>query len=140
MYNWSHVSKSIWPNRVFAAITYPGIPYPVVQKRSVYFKPQVQLLLFFTVDLFNGPFLELVRRDCARFAGRTDWKEERQSTGRGCMVIGRGNLEVDSNEFQVRLWGEVQISTAVQGIISSACHRKRTCHFRHCGLNEGRPR
>lgn len=77
--------------------------YPVVQERSVYFKPQVQLLLLFTMNLFDGPFLELIGRDCVGCAGRECREKVGQDTGRRCMVIGRGDLEVDADEFQVRL-------------------------------------
>lgn len=39
---------------------YPSAAYPVVQKRGINLEPQVQLLFLLAVDLFNGPFLDLV--------------------------------------------------------------------------------
>lgn len=32
----------------------------MVQERAIYFEPKVQLLFLLTVNLLNGPFLELV--------------------------------------------------------------------------------
>jgi hypothetical protein len=61
------------------------------------------LLFLFTVDLFNGPLLELMRRNGTGCACRESGKEERQGAGGRCMVVGGGNLEVDPDEFQVRL-------------------------------------
>lgn len=91
-------------------VAYPGIAYPVVQKRGVYLEPEVQLLLLLTVYLLNGPFLKLMRRDHPG-ACRKGGKEEGQGAGGRCMVVGRGNLKVDPDELQVRLdGGSVQLS------------------------------
>lgn len=82
---------------------YPGIAYPVVQKGGVYFEAQVQLLLLFTVDLLDGPFLELVRRNCDRGFGGECWKKEWKSASRRGMIVRRSNLKVDPDKFQVCL-------------------------------------
>lgn len=57
------------------------------------------MLLLFAVDLLNGPFLELVRGNWAECALRESREKKGQGTSRGCVVIGRGDLEVDSDEF-----------------------------------------
>lgn len=83
--------------------TYPGIAYPMVQKRPIYFEPEIQLLLLLAVDLLNGPFLELVRGYRAGCIGRKGREEERQGAGWRGMVIRGGDFKVDPDEFQVRL-------------------------------------
>lgn len=65
------------------------------------------MLLFFAVDLLNGPLLELTRRNGTRApCGRDSWEKERQCTSWRRMVIGRSDLEIDADEFQVRLESE----------------------------------
>ena len=59
------------------------------------------------MDLLNSPLLELTRRNGSRTpCGRDSWEKEWQCTGWRCMVIGRSDLEIDADEFQVRLESE----------------------------------
>jgi hypothetical protein len=67
--------------------TYPSIPYPVVQQGRIYFEAEVQLLLFFAMDLFNGPFLEFTGRYRRTGADGKSREEEGEHAGRRCVVI-----------------------------------------------------
>lgn len=42
------------------SLAYPSIAYPVVQKRGIDLKAQIQLLFLLAVNLLNSPLLELV--------------------------------------------------------------------------------
>lgn len=75
----------------------------MVQKGGIYFEAEVQLLLFFAVDLLDGPFLELVRGDCDGIIGGKCWEEEWKSASWRSMIVRRSDLEVDPDKFQVRL-------------------------------------
>lgn len=75
----------------------------MVQKGGIYVEAEIQLLLLFTVDLLNGPFLELVRGNCNRCFSGECWKEERESASRRGMIVRRSDLKVDPDKFQVRL-------------------------------------
>lgn len=55
------------------------------------------------MDLFNGPFLELVGGDGGVGADRERGVEEREGTGWRCMVVGRDDVKLDADESQVGL-------------------------------------
>jgi len=55
------------------------------------------------VDLLNCPLLQLVRRDRREGPRGDRRKEVGKGAGRGCMVVGGDQMEINSDELQVCL-------------------------------------
>lgn len=72
------------------------------------------------MNLLDGPFLELMRGYRDRSFRGKGWQEEwKRASWRG-VVVGRGNLKVDADKFQVRL--------QLAGLVISARPVEHSCH------------